>query len=307
MSTTLNRTVLAADLRGSTGLFENLGNAPATSLVTRCVAALGDVVGAWGGLVFKTLGDGLMATFASCADACGCAEHLHAQLRRLVEDDGIMSGHAPTPHLRLRVALACGEVIEQDGDFFGDAVNVAARLTEHTGDDETLVTEAVREALPVGLHGSFRSLDRLAIRGRSEPVGVCVALRQDAADLPTTHFGDLAADAPRTMWLDLAWLGRHRSFSSAQTPVLIGRDAQATCHIDLPTVSRSHARIDWHSGGFQLTDLSFNGTYVHFQGADPVGLRRGTCTLVGSGAIGLGAPTAGTRGAWLEFRVASDS
>jgi class 3 adenylate cyclase len=307
MSTSLNRTVLAADLRGSIGLFENLGNASATALVTRCVAALGEVVGAWGGVVFKTLGDGLMATFASCADACGCAEHLHAQLRRLSEEDGLLSGRAPAPQLSLRVALACGEVIEQEGDFFGDAVNVAARLIEHTGDDETLVTDSVRDALPVSLQAASRSLDRLAIRGRSEPVGVCVALRQDATDIPTTHFGDLAAELPRTMWLDLSWLGRNRSFSSAQTPVLIGRDPQATCQLDLPTVSRSHARIDWHSGGFQLTDLSFNGTSVHFRGADPLSLRRGTCTLVGSGAIGLGAPAAGQTGAWVEFRVTSDA
>jgi hypothetical protein len=248
-----------------------------------------------------------MATFASCADACGCAEHLHAQLRRLSEEDGLLSGRAPAPQLSLRVALACGEVIEQEGDFFGDAVNVAARLIEHTGDDETLVTDSVRDALPVSLQAAFRSLDRLAIRGRSEPVGVCVALRQDATDIPTTHFGDLAAELPRTMWLDLSWLGRNRSFSSAQTPVLIGRDPQATCQLDLPTVSRSHARIDWHSGGFQLTDLSFNGTSVHFRGADPLSLRRGTCTLVGSGAIGLGAPAAGQTGAWVEFRVTSDA
>ncbi|MEY3273401.1 MAG: hypothetical protein RLZZ341_2302 [Pseudomonadota bacterium] len=305
MSTTLNRTVLAADLRGSIGLFENLGNASATSLVTRCVAALGEVVGAWEGQVFKTLGDGLMAIFPSSADACGCAEHLHAQLRRIVEEDGLLSGHAPTPHLRLRVALACGEVIEQDGDFFGDAVNVAARLIEHTGDDETLVTDTVRETLPAAQQGAFRSLDRLAIRGRSEPVGVSVALRQDATDVPTTHFGDLAAELPRAVWLELGWLGRQRSFASSQTPILIGRDPQATCHVDLPTVSRSHARIDWHSGGFQLSDLSFNGTYVHFQGADPLSLRRGTCTLVGSGTIDLGAPTAGQRGAQLNFRVTS--
>lgn len=307
MSATLDRTVLAADLRGSIGLFENLGNASATSLVTRCVASLGEVVGAWEGQVFKTLGDGLMAIFPSSANACGCAEHLHAQLRRIVEEDGLLSGHAPTPHLRLRVALARGEVIEQDGDFFGDAVNVAARLIEHAGDDETLVTDSVREALPAGQQGSFRSLDRLAVRGRSEPVGVCVALRQDATDVPTTHFGDLAAELPRTMWLELAWLGRQRSFSSAQTPILIGRDPQATCHVDLPTVSRSHARIDWHSGGFQLSDLSFNGTSVHFRGADALNLRRGTCTLVGSGTIGLGASINGQRGARLEFRVTSDS
>ena len=54
-------------------------------------------------------------------------------------------------------------------------------------------------------------------------------------------------------------------------------------------MSRSHARIDWHGGTFQLTDLSYNGTYVRFD-HDPevISLRRGTCTLHGSGLIGLG-------------------
>ncbi len=306
MSTTLHRTVLAADLRGSIGLFENLGNAPATSLVTRCVGTLGDVVATWNGRVFKTLGDGLMATFASAEDACSCAEHLHGQLRVLVDQDGPAPGQLAAPTLRLRVALATGEVIEQEGDFFGDAVNVAARLIEHAGDDETLVTEAVLQALPTELQHAFRSLDRLAIRGRSETVGVWVALRQDAADVPTTHFGDLGGDSPRSMWLELAWQGTRRSFASSETPILIGRDPHATCHVDLPTVSRSHARVDWHSGGFQLTDLSFNGTSVHFQGAEALGLRRGTCTLVGSGRIALGAAAAGSKVAWLDFRVASE-
>jgi adenylate cyclase len=305
MSTTLNRTVLAADLRGSIGLFELLGNAPATSLVTRCVSTLGDVVATWNGRVFKTLGDGLMATFASAEDACSCAEHLHGQLRVVVDDDGVAYAQNATPSLRLRVALASGEVIEQEGDFFGDAVNVAARLIEHTGDDETLVTDEVLQALPDSMRQAFRSLDHLAIRGRAETVGVSVAVRQDLADVPTTHFGDLGADSPRTMRLDLAWHGQRRSFASSDTPILIGRDPHATCHVDLPTVSRSHARVDWHSGGFQLTDLSFNGTCVQFQGADVLSLRRGTCTLVGSGRIALGAATAGPKVEWLEFRVTS--
>ena len=56
-------TVLFADLRGSTALFETLGNAEATSVVTHCVGALSKTVGEAGGHVVKTLGDGLMAVF----------------------------------------------------------------------------------------------------------------------------------------------------------------------------------------------------------------------------------------------------
>jgi adenylate cyclase len=49
------RTVLFADLRGSTALFETLGNAEATSVVTHCVGALTKAVAACGGVVVKTL------------------------------------------------------------------------------------------------------------------------------------------------------------------------------------------------------------------------------------------------------------
>lgn len=308
MTPTLHLTVLAADLRGSVGLYESLGNASATSLVTRCVAALGEVVHAWGGRVFKTLGDGLMAIFASADDACTCAEHLHTTLHRLVENDPDLArsssaGTLSSSGLRLQVALANGEVIEQAGDFFGDAVNVAARLIEHTGDDETLVTEQVREALRPAQQSAFRSLDRLAIRGRSEPVAVWVALRQDAPDMPATHFGDLVENWPAAMSLELCWSSRQQAFSAAHTPVLIGRDPQSTCQVDRPTVSRSHARIDWHSGGFQLTDLSFNGTFVRFEGGNQLSLRRGTCTLVGSGSIGLGAASVDSHSAQISFTV----
>ena len=64
MTLIADRTVLFADLRGSTSLFETLGNAEATSVVTHCVSALGKSVAEFGGHVVKTLGDGLMAVFA---------------------------------------------------------------------------------------------------------------------------------------------------------------------------------------------------------------------------------------------------
>ena len=61
--------VLFADLRGSTGLYESLGNAIATQWVTQSIAMLGRVVVARGGTLVKTLGDGLMATFKDAASA----------------------------------------------------------------------------------------------------------------------------------------------------------------------------------------------------------------------------------------------
>ena len=63
MTQILQRTVLFADLRGSTSLYETLGNAEATTVVTQSVGLVAQIVHNAGGIVVKTLGDGLMAVF----------------------------------------------------------------------------------------------------------------------------------------------------------------------------------------------------------------------------------------------------
>jgi adenylate cyclase len=85
---------------------------------------------------------------------------------------------------------------------------------------------------------------------------------------------------------------------------VLGRSPQATYCIDDARVSRTHARIDWHGGSFQLIDLSFNGTYVRFRNdTEVVSLRRGTCTLHGSGTIGLGASPIDAQAPCVKFEV----
>ena len=58
MPQTVTCTVLFADLRGSTSLYESLGNAEAASVVTQSVALVGRIVEHHGGRVIKTLGTG---------------------------------------------------------------------------------------------------------------------------------------------------------------------------------------------------------------------------------------------------------
>jgi class 3 adenylate cyclase len=121
------RTILFADLRGSTGLFETLGNAEATSVVTHCVSALGPAVARHGGHVVKTLGDGLMAVFDKSAQAVQAALQMHDVLAGIVARGSERGASSGLRALRLQVAVSRGEVVEMAGDCFGDAVNVAAR------------------------------------------------------------------------------------------------------------------------------------------------------------------------------------
>lgn len=299
MTQIVERTILFADLRGSTSLYESMGNAEATAVVTQSVALLARIVEAMGGQVVKTLGDGLMAMFDAPPAAVESADEMHESMERI----GGPGSSLPQP-LKVQVALACGEIVEMSGDVFGDAVNVAARLLDHAGDNETLLTAVVLAGLPPAQRNRFRSLDRMQLRGRVEPVHVyLLEAQRNAGDTAATAFGDMAP-APEPEGIRLIWSHLNRVYSGTSLPVVLGRSPQVTYCIDDTRVSRSHARIDWHGGTFQLTDLSYNGTYVRFD-HDPevISLRRGTCTLHGSGFIGLGTPPVEADGPCVRFEV----
>ncbi len=327
MTQVLQRTVLFADLRGSTSMYETLGNAAATAVVTRSVSLLGHVVAKHGGQVVKTLGDGLMAVFETPTASIAAADDMHDSMARVsmgddvevavVKHDGDEDAAPedideaqtlpprPAVPLKLQVGLAHGEIVEMSGDVFGDAVNVAARLLDHAGDNETLATSSVVELLGDWERSRFRSLDRMQLRGRVEPVHVHLqeAVRR-FGDTATTAYGDMLLPMPEPEGIRLVWLDLNRIYAGTSLPVVLGRSPQATYIIDDNRVSRSHARIDWHGGTFQLVDLSYNGTYVRFDN-DPeiISLRRGACTLHGSGVIGLGAPPSEPISPCVRFEV----
>jgi hypothetical protein len=125
------------------------------------------------------------------------------------------------------------------------------------------------------------------LRGRAEPVDVHMLPPRNSdstATLMETRF-----DLAEPEGLQLLWHGNVFRFTRADLPVLVGRGSTCGLQIDEARVSRTHARIEWAGGALQIADLSINGTYVRFVGDDEVlSLRRGSCTLHGSGDIGLG-------------------
>jgi adenylate cyclase len=304
MTSLVQRTVLFADLRGSTGLFETLGNAEAAAVVTQSVTLMGQVVMSCGGQVIKTLGDGLMAVFEHPQGAIDAADEMHESLERIGDAKPRRRARAG-PALKLQVAMAHGELVELNGDCFGDAVNVAARLLDSAGDNETLTTQQVVDALDREDRGRFRSLSKLQLRGRQEPVQVYrLDARRFGETVATQFEGELPSSAPdgiRLVWIDI-----NRIFAGPDLPVILGRSPQATYCVDDNRVSRSHARVEWHGGTFQVSDLSYNGTYVRFAGREEVvALRRGSCTLHGAGVICLGATPTDPTAPSVQFEVLS--
>ncbi|MFN0185217.1 MAG: adenylate/guanylate cyclase domain-containing protein [Aquabacterium sp.] len=307
MTRIAERTVLFADLRGSTALYETLGNTEATSVVTHTIGTVARAVPANGGQVIKTLGDGLMAVFDEPAQGLRAAIAMHDELETLVARGRERGASPGLRALRLQVGLARGEVVEMSGDCYGDAVNVAARLLDHAGDNETLVTGEVMAGLdPLHRH-RFRSLDWLHLRGRAEPVQVHVLGGRRGSDMAVTQFGHVPPTAEPEA-VRLSFLDDEQVFDGSHMPVVLGRSPQAHFRVDDSRVSRSHARIDWHNGGFQVSDLSYNGTYVRFDGAGSlVSLRRTSCMLLGTGFISLGSAPDDPTAPGVRFEILSFS
>jgi adenylate cyclase len=286
MSAIQRRAVLFADLRGSTALYELIGNASASAVVTETVDSVARRVPATGGTLVKTLGDGLMAVFPTGAQAVEAADQMHEELEVVMARRGALTGFGEA-RLQLQVCVALGETVEVSGDFFGDAVNVAARLLDHAGDNETLITADVLRALPGETRDLFRSLDLVRLRGRVEPIEVHLLTRRGLDTAPTLVGGaGLGLAGPEAVIL--TWGNTRRRCTASNMPIVIGRAAAVDMQVDDARVSRSHCRIDWIGATFQLSDLSINGTFVRFASEDEVvSLRRGSCTLHGSGSVGL--------------------
>lgn len=304
MGNTTERAILFADLRSSTALYLKLGNKEAARLVTHSLALLGQIIERAGGRVVKTLGDGLMAVYDNAERAVDSSISLHESVERVVPAEG---GAPKEGTVKLKIAIAWGETVEVDGDCFGDAVNVAARLLDLAGESETLTTAELLRQLPSDHLDRFRSIDKLYLRGRKEPVSVVRMERSRFGDtMSTVVFDTLPSDMPDG--IRLIWMGTERVFSTANMPVILGRSPQAQFCVSDARVSRSHARIESHSGQLYLSDLSYNGTHVKFDHDDQVmTLRRGTCTLHGSGVIALGAPPHDPSSTQIRFDVLSFS
>ena len=144
--------IVFADIAGSTALYEVLGNARATEAVTHVVHWLGQSVESQGGRVVKTLGDGVLATFDTAPRAVqAMAALMRDHQQHLREWPSEMC-------LQVRVGVAGGEVVEVDGDCYGDAVNLAARLCERARPGEVWVSASTDSKSPVPIHATSRSV-----------------------------------------------------------------------------------------------------------------------------------------------------
>ncbi|MDP6574235.1 MAG: adenylate/guanylate cyclase domain-containing protein [Rhodospirillales bacterium] len=118
-------TLMFTDLKGSTALYDRLGDPAAYALVREHYAVLGKAVRDNDGAIVKTIGDAIMASFTMPSDALRCAVQMHDD----VEAFNAASGHQPiTIKLGLHVGRCIAVTLNKRLDYYGSAANKAARL-----------------------------------------------------------------------------------------------------------------------------------------------------------------------------------
>jgi class 3 adenylate cyclase len=153
------RTILFTDIVGSTALTQRLGDAGAMAMVRRHDEIVREALQALGGREIKHTGDGIMASFTSASRAVECALRMQDRFAQTV----------PEGSLQIRVGISAGEPVTDEGDLFGTAVQLAARLCSAADPGGVLVSQAVRE-LCAGKDLDFGELRELDLRGFTETV-----------------------------------------------------------------------------------------------------------------------------------------
>ena len=149
------KTILVVDVSGSTRLYHEAGNEVAHQIVEACVLDAAARVAVLGRIV-KFLGDGFFALLPDLDSALRSCKLANEVLSS--REDG----------LGLRMGLYSGDVIETESDAFGDAVNMAFRISDFaTSAQITAVAETVH-LLPVEMWEATQLLGAVALRGKPD-------------------------------------------------------------------------------------------------------------------------------------------
>ena len=132
------RAIMFTDLKDSTLMTTMFGDTKALHLLHIHNAMIRNALREYRGNEVKHTGDGIMASFVHVENAVTCA----IAVQKAFADHNLRE---PDESLHIRIGLSAGEPVEEDGDLFGSAVQLAARICAHADADHILVAQIVRE------------------------------------------------------------------------------------------------------------------------------------------------------------------
>jgi class 3 adenylate cyclase/DNA-binding CsgD family transcriptional regulator len=156
--------LLFTDLVGSTELMSGLGAGLADDVRRDHFARLETSVHRAGGRTVKNLGDGIMAVFDSASAAIDCAVAIQREVERPARRAGA--------RLSVRIGVAAGDVLVEDGDCFGAPVVEGARLCAVAAGGQILATEMVGRMASGRSRAELTEVEPMELKGLPDPVPV---------------------------------------------------------------------------------------------------------------------------------------
>jgi len=151
-------TIMFTDVEGSTQMLSSRGFTLSHEIMKAYESIIEDKITEHAGRRIKGLGDGVMVSFGSSRHAVECA----LEIQRSIAE---YSKQNPERKLKIRIGINTGEVVEEAGDIFGAAVNVAARVAGKAKGGQILVSEVVRELVGPVAEMKFGYRGRYKLKG----------------------------------------------------------------------------------------------------------------------------------------------
>jgi adenylate cyclase len=272
--------VMFADVTGSTSLYETLGDESANRIIGKVLDIMGKVTEGYQGFVIKTIGDEIMCRFSSANDCARAAIECQEEISSGIQGE--------TVELSIKVGFHFGPaILMEDGDVFGDAVNVAARMGGIAKGGQIITTEDTMRLLDADLQDMSRQFDKTTVRGKEEEIIVYQVVWEASDDVTKIEITEAAENA--VTFLSLEFQGNAQRISSDDhRTFVIGRGVQSDLLCKTRLASRTHATVEFRRGKFTLSDQSSNGTFVKTDDGENIHLRRNELMMWGSGYISLG-------------------
>lgn len=296
MSATQPITILFADISGSTRLFETLGDVEARRIISSALTALVRISNGHGGRLIKTIGDEIMCTFPAAVQAAMAA----CDMQRCISTDSAFVADA----LGIRVGFHHGEALLENGDVYGDAVNVAARMAALAKREQIVTTAStLKDFTSVGGIRS-RALGRARVAGKLLPIEIVDLIwQEDTSNLTTIQRAIRVEDTQQGSRLTLRHRGRAIELREDGPPFTMGRDPASGLSIETEWVSRHHATLECRRGLWLLIDRSTNGSFVRIGDEDELRVHRNELPLRRGGCISLGQTVAAGAADLLMFEI----
>ena len=168
--------ILAADMVGYTRLMssDEAGTLAALRNLRKEVAD--PAINAHNGRIFKLTGDGMLVEFPSVVSAAACAVAIQTAMRD-------RNAQAAESRVEFRIGIHLGDIVVEDGDIFGDGVNVAARLESIAPIGGIAVSQSVRDHVGKRLELTFEDMGERRLKNIDVPVRVySITLDRRAGD-----------------------------------------------------------------------------------------------------------------------------